>query len=45
MLQTLQRWWRVVNMQDNRIKALEASIEVLKLQKLEKNYIKVDLKV
>ena len=45
MLQTLQRWRRVVNMQDNRIKALEASIEVLKLQKIEKNYIKVDLKV
>ena len=45
MLQTLQRWRRVVNMQDNRIKALEASIEVLKLQKLEKNYIKVDLRV
>ena len=45
MLQTLREWPRVVHRKNNRIKALEATIEVLKLEKLEKTYIKVDLKI
>ena len=45
ILQRLREWERVVDMQNNRIKALEATIEVLKLEKAEKNYVKVDLKV
>jgi len=45
ILQNLREWERVVDMQNNRIKALEATIEVLKLEKAEKNYVKVDLRV
>ena len=45
ILQTLRELERVVDMQDDIIKTLEANIEVFKLQKLEKNYVKVDLRV
>ena len=45
ILQNLREWERVVDMQNNRIKALEASIEILKLEKAERSYVKVDLRV
>jgi len=45
ILQRLRELERVVDMQDDIIKTLEANIEVFKLEKAERNYIKVDLRV